>query len=65
MPVRTAITFESTEEKEKFEKLAAKAKLSLSNYIRRCLGLAPLTHGGPRSYGKKKEIEKKQRENHA
>lgn len=59
MPVRTAITFESTAEKERFEKLAARAKLSLSNYIRRCLGLQPLTHGGPRPNGNKKRDQKK------
>jgi len=48
MSIRVPITFESAKEKEKIEKLAEEEGLSLSNYIRLCLGLKVLTHGGAR-----------------
>ena len=55
---RTLITFSSPEEQKQIESLAAKAGLSLNNYIRKKLGLQPLTHGGAReNAGRRKELE--------
>jgi hypothetical protein len=48
MAIQTKISFANLREKRLAEKLAEKAGLNLSNYIRSLLGLSPLNRGGPR-----------------
>src|SRR5262244_1915912 len=63
MSIRTPITFASLKEKRQIEKLAEKAKLSLSNYVRQALGLDPLTAGGQRpGAGRPSKLDQRQYE---
>lgn len=48
MAIQSHITFKSREEKKRIARLAKDAGLSFSNYVRQCLGLEPLQHGGIR-----------------
>jgi hypothetical protein len=58
MTLSTRFRFSSIEEKRKLEAMAKKAKLSLANYLRASLKLAPLAHGGARSNGGRKRQAK-------
>lgn len=47
----------AADEREELEGLAIKAGLSLTNFVRKCLGFGPLAHGGVReNAGRRKEI---------
>lgn len=46
--IRCLITFDSESEKKQVERLAQRAKLSFSNYVRSRLDLEPLARGGAR-----------------
>jgi len=62
MAVSVLIRFQDHDEKAKAVKLAKKAKMSVSNYIRSLLEMAPLAHGGARTNGTanpKKKARKK------
>lgn len=49
MAIQSKITLKDAKEKKQLVRLAKLAGLSLSNYVRRQLGLELLTHGGPRT----------------
>lgn len=48
MAIQSHVTFKSKDEKKRIARLAKDAGLSFSNYVRQCLGLEPLLHGGSR-----------------